>query len=69
MVVTLTLVPTHQGLMKEATPAQAKDLVSSYEMLTSPQEMGERFKFMTITSSPNHIPVPFFEDIRIAQPE
>ena len=49
--------------MKGATPSQAKDLVSSYEMLTSPEKMGERFKFFTITSSSTHVPLPFSGDI------
>lgn len=48
-----------QALLKTASPSQAKDLLSSYEMLTSPEKMGERFKFLTITSSPTHIPTPF----------
>lgn len=56
-----------EGLLKEASPEEAKDLVSSYEMLTSPEKMGERFKFFAITSSPSHSPVPFFDDIRIAE--
>ena len=46
--------------MKSATPAQAKDFVSGYEMLTSPGRMGERFKLFSISSSPSHVPVPFF---------
>lgn len=54
-----------QALLKGASPAEAKDLVTSYQMLTSPEQMGERFKFLAITSSPAHIPVPFFEDVRI----
>ena len=53
--------------MGGASPSQAEDLVSSYQMLTSPEQMGERFKFFTITSSPEHIPVPFFSDVRIAE--
>ena len=51
--------PPLQALLKAASPSQAKDLLSSYEMLTSPDKMGERFKFLTITSSPTHIPTPF----------
>jgi len=48
-----------QVLLQRATPHQARDLLSSYEMLTSPEKMGDRFKFLTVTPSPNHIPTPF----------
>ncbi len=47
--------------MKEGSSEQAQDLVSSYQMLTSPEHMGERFKFLAITSSPTHLPMPFSE--------
>lgn len=47
-------------LLKSASPEQAKGLVASYELLTSPEQMGERFKFLAITKSNNHIPTPFY---------
>ena len=50
-----------QVLLQKASPSQAQDLLSSYKMLTSPEEMGERFKFMAITASDKHIPTPFSE--------
>ncbi len=50
-----------QALLSKANSAQAKDLLSSYELLTSRDKMGERFKFLTITSSHTHIPTPFSE--------
>ena len=34
------------------------NLMNSYEMLTSPQRMGERFKFMSITGTHRHAPTP-----------
>lgn len=48
-----------QALLENAGPSQAEQLLSGYEMLTSPEQMGQRFKFLTITSSPSHIPTPF----------
>ncbi len=48
--------------MKGASPLSVKDLVSSYEMLTSPEHMGERFQFFSITSSPKHAPMPFLDE-------
>ena len=48
-----------QALLEKAGPSEAKQLLSGYEMLTSPEQMGQRFKFLTITSSPSHIPTPF----------
>ena len=50
-----------QALMKGASSSQAQDLVSSYEVLTSPKQMGQRFKFLSITSNQQHIPTPFNE--------
>ena len=47
--------------MKGASSSQAEDLVSSYEVLTSPDRMGQRFKFLSITSNSQHIPTPFSE--------
>ena len=49
--------------MKGASSSQVEDLVSSYEVLTSPEKMGERFKFLTITSDPQHTPIPFNESM------
>ncbi|CAI8052226.1 Protein arginine methyltransferase NDUFAF7, mitochondrial [Geodia barretti] len=48
-----------QVLLDKANLSEAEQLLSGYEMLTSPEKMGERFKFLTITSSPSHIPTPF----------
>lgn len=48
-----------QALLENAKPSQAEKLLSGYEMLTSAEQMGQRFKFLTITSSPSHIPTPF----------
>ena len=48
-----------QVLLQGATPTQVKDLLSGYEVLTSPDKMGHRFKFLTITPSPQHMPTPF----------
>lgn len=45
--------------MAGASLSQAQDLTSSYEVLTSPKHMGERFKFLAITASPKHMPLPF----------
>lgn len=56
---------TLQVLMKGSTPSQARDLISSYETLTSPEKMGHRFKFFSISHHPDHIPVPFFNDVKI----
>lgn len=49
----------HKSLLNKASPSETEHLLSGYEMLTSPEKMGERFKFLTITSSPSHIPTPF----------
>ena len=51
--------PGGQVLLQRATSAQAKDLLSGYEMLTHPEKMGTRYKFMALTPSPDHIPTPF----------
>ena len=48
-----------QALLDKASPSDTRDLLSGYEMLTSPEKMGHRYKFLTITSSPSHIPTPF----------
>ena len=53
--------------MRGATPSQARDCVTSYEMLTSPEKMGHRFKFMSLTSHPQLVPVPFFNDVKIME--
>ncbi len=53
--------------MRGADPSQAKDYVSSYEMLTSPEKMGHRFKFLSLTAHPQLVPVPFFNDIKIME--
>ncbi|CAH1790703.1 unnamed protein product [Owenia fusiformis] len=37
-----------QTLLKNASPTQQKDLLTGYDMLANPQNMGERFKFMAI---------------------
>ncbi|XP_064402936.1 protein arginine methyltransferase NDUFAF7, mitochondrial-like [Halichondria panicea] len=54
-------------LMRGANPSQARDIVSSYEMLTSPEKMGHRFKFMSLTAHPQLVPVPFFNDVTIIE--
>ncbi|KAL5463553.1 hypothetical protein EMCRGX_G032458 [Ephydatia muelleri] len=46
-------------LLQKATPTQAKDLLSGYEMLTHPEQMGTRYKFLALTPSSQHIPTPF----------
>ncbi|RUS89136.1 hypothetical protein EGW08_003079 [Elysia chlorotica] len=38
-----------QALLRSASQDQWADLISGYNMLTSPQQMGERFKFFSIT--------------------
>ena len=53
--------------MKGATSSQARDFITSYEMLTSPEKMGQRFKFMSITSHPQIVPVPFFNDVKVME--
>ncbi len=53
--------------MGGANPSQAKDIVSSYEMLTSPEKMGHRFKFISLTAHPQLVPVPFFNDVTIIE--
>jgi SAM-dependent MidA family methyltransferase len=35
-------------LLKNASPDVEKDLISGYKMLTDPQQMGERFKFLAL---------------------
>ena len=42
-----------QVLLRTATTKQAKDLISSYEYLISPEKMGEKFKVMTL-GDPKH---------------
>lgn len=37
-----------QVLLTRASAAQRKDLITGYKMLTSPEEMGERFKFFAL---------------------
>lgn len=59
LVQVILLLHVFQALLKGASPAQARDLLTGYQMLTSPEKMGERFKFFTITTSPSHIPTPF----------
>ena len=54
-----------QILMNSVSPAEARSLVSGYEMLTSPEKMGEKFKLFSVTSSPVHVPVPFFENEKL----
>ena len=48
-----------QVLLKAASPSQAKELLHSYETLTSPEHMGQRFKFCVLTGSSAHSPTPF----------
>lgn len=46
-------------LLQKATQDQAKDLLSGYEMLTHPEKMGNRYKFMALSPLSQHIPTPF----------
>lgn len=48
-----------QVLLDKADPVTARSLTTSYEWLTNPDKMGERFKFMAVTNSSQHIPTPF----------
>lgn len=49
--------------MANATDQQRKDLISSYDMLTNPKNMGERFKFFAMlqkqTNDDNYFPAGF----------
>ncbi|XP_065919348.1 protein arginine methyltransferase NDUFAF7, mitochondrial-like isoform X2 [Dysidea avara] len=48
-----------ESLQKSATNSQCERLLSDYEMLTNPKQMGERFKFMAVTKNHRHSPTPF----------
>jgi SAM-dependent MidA family methyltransferase len=46
-------------LLNNAEADTAKSLIDSYEWLTSPDKMGKKFKFLSLTNSTEHIPTPF----------
>ena len=48
-----------QSLQKSATNSQSERLLSDYELLTDPKQMGDRFKFMAVTKCHRHSPTPF----------
>lgn len=43
----------------ERDESVVENLLKCYEMLSSPEKMGERFKFMCITGKHRHVPTPF----------
>lgn len=44
-----------QMLMSTATDKQKEALLSSYDMLTNHQKMGERFKFLALLPKSRHV--------------
>ena len=48
-------------LLEKAEREHWKTLVTGYDMLTNPQKMGERFKFLALMNppSPKYIPAGF----------